>query len=147
MTIRRTLLPALLCAAILAAGAGDASAQVVEGRESEANPASAVFRATLYGTGTGLVLGGAYALVAEDADPGEALRWGTALGAAGGLVVGLVYVATRSDPEGSVDDVGLVQYRAGELGMSPIGLWSSKPRHLPKGVVPALDLTLVGVRF
>lgn len=147
--IRRTLAAALLGAAALA-GADTAAAQVVEERDSEANPAAAVFRATLYGTGTGLVLGGAYALIADDEDTGEILRWGTAAGAAGGLLVGLLYVATRSEPEGSAeeirDDVGLLQVRNGSLALSPTGLLAKTPRDIPRGVVRPLDFNLVGIR-
>jgi hypothetical protein len=147
--IRRTLVAALLGAAALA-GADRAAAQVVEDRDSEANPAAAVFRATLYGVGTGLVLGGAYALVADDANTGEILRWGTAAGAAGGLLVGLLYVATRSEPEGSADeirdDVGLLQVRDGSLALSPMGLLAGTPRDTPRGVTRPLDFNLVAVR-
>jgi hypothetical protein len=126
-------------------GAGHASAQVVEERESEANPASAIFRATLYGAGTGLAVGGAYALIADGDDPstGEILRWGTALGAGAGVVVGLLYVATRSEPEGSVDKIGMLQVEDGELSVSPLGLLSVEPHGMSRG----LDLSLVGVRF
>jgi hypothetical protein len=82
-------------------------AQVVEERESDSNPATAIFKATLAGAGTGLLLGGAYALVASDgADETEdALKWGVAGGAAAGVVVGLIYVALRSQPEGDADVV------------------------------------------
>jgi hypothetical protein len=130
-------------------GASHASAQVVEERESEANPASAIFRATLYGAGTGLAIGGAYALIADGDDPstGEILRWGTALGAGAGVVVGLLYVATRSEPEGSVDKIGMLQVDDGELSMSPLGLLSVEPRRTPPGMSRGLDLSLVGVRF
>lgn len=84
-----------------------ARAQVVETRKSEANPAGVIFKATLYGVGTGLVLGGAYALIEEDddVDTGDALKWGAAIGAAGGLVVGLIYAATRAEPQGSVEEL------------------------------------------
>jgi hypothetical protein len=94
---------------------GSAHAQVVEERKSDANPAGAIFRATLYGVGTGLVLGGAYSLVEDDEDvtTGDALKWGAAIGAAGGLIVGLVYVATRSEPEGTAEEIGLLPPRTG----------------------------------
>jgi hypothetical protein len=130
-------------------GASHASAQVVEERASEANPASAIFRATLYGAGTGLAIGGAYALIADGDDPstGEILRWGTALGAGAGVVVGLLYVATRSEPEGSVDRIGMLEVDHGKLSVSPLGLLSVEARRTPPGVSRGLDLSLVGVRF
>ena len=101
------------------------SAQVVEAREGSTNPAEVLFKSTLFGAGTGLALGGAYVLVADDVDTGEVLRWSTAGGAAGGLLIGLVYMVTRSDPEGSVDE-GAVQLDDNGLRLSVIGALPEK---------------------
>lgn len=96
MKILNPLAAAGLAVALTCGLHGDLSAQVVEERDSEANPAASIFKATLYGAATGLALGGAYALVNDDVDDdggtsdADALRWGTAIGAVGGLVVGLM---------------------------------------------------------
>jgi hypothetical protein len=97
-----------------------ASAQVIETREGDSNPGKVLFLSTLYGAGTGLVLGGAYALVDDDDDPGtgDILQWGVAAGAATGLVVGLIYCATRSEPQGTAEEVGLLRMNGSDVGVS-----------------------------
>ena len=87
---------------------GTASAQVIEEREQgDSNPGKSIFRTTLYGAGTGLVLGGAYALIEDDEDTStvDCLKWGTAIGAATGLVIGIVYVVARPEPKGDIESV------------------------------------------
>jgi len=86
----------------------NANAQVIEERErSASNPGKSIFRTTLYGAGTGLVLGGAYALIEDDEDTStlDCLKWGTAIGAASGLVIGLIYVVARPEPKGDIESV------------------------------------------
>lgn len=97
-----------------------ASAQVVEERRGESNPSVAIFRSTLYGAGTGLVLGGAYALVEddEDLDTVEILQWGVAGGAAAGFLIGLVYVVSRPEPRGDVEEYERFQPGSGEPRLS-----------------------------
>ncbi len=113
---------AAVSAALLAVTTVSAQAQVINKKKSEANPAVAIFKATLYGAGTGLVLGGAYALVENDPDvsTGDALKWGIAGGAVGGALVGLVYVLTRSTAKGSVKEVGDVDEGALTPGLAPV---------------------------
>lgn len=113
-------LHAMLALALVCLFQSEATAQVVESREGDANPAKVIFLATLYGAGTGLALGGAYALIDNGDDPGtgEILRWGTAGGAATGLLIGLVYVMTRSEPEGSADEVGLLELDGTDTGFA-----------------------------
>jgi len=142
MSIRTSLTPALVALTIALASPNGLSAQVVEGRDSEANPASVIFRSTLYGVGTGLVLGGAYALI-DGGSTSEALRWGAASGAAAGLLVGLIYVATRSEPEGSADDVGMLQLADGGLRFSPARMLTTHVRDVPPFPVQQLDVNLV----
>jgi len=147
MNARISLIAAILALSALVGTSDAVSAQVVEGREAEANPASVIFRSTLYGAGTGLALGGAYALIEQgDADTGDILRWGAALGTAGGLLVGLLYVATRSEPEGSADDVGLLQLRDGDLHLSPV-FTTTRFIELPDAHLRTLDVHLVRVGF
>jgi hypothetical protein len=83
-------------------------AQVVEEREkTPSNPGKVIFRTTLYGGATGLVLGGAYALIEDDDDlsTGEILKWGVAGGVAAGFLIGLIYVVARPEPKGDVEDL------------------------------------------
>ncbi len=100
-----TILIALVMACVLQTVAG---AQVIEERKGEANPSTVIFHATLYGAGTGLLLGGAYALVEKDEDltTWEILKWGVAGGTAAGLLIGLIYVVARPEPHGDVEKVG-----------------------------------------
>jgi hypothetical protein len=148
MNTRTWLQPVLMAVALTFGVQGALDAQVVEKRGSEANPAAAMFRATLYGAGTGLALGGAYALVHEGDDPstGEILKWGVAGGAAAGLVVGLVYVATRSEPEGSAEDVGLLQLQNGDLRVAAPGMLRAGSREVPGGRATTLDMNLFAVK-
>jgi hypothetical protein len=145
MNARISLAAAVVAGLALVGPVESASAQVVEGRDAEANPASVIFRATLYGAGTGLALGGAYALIEQgDADTGDILRWGTALGTAGGLLVGLIYVATRSDPEGSVGEAALIQVVDGDVVLSPAFV-GGRSVPLADARVRALEVRLVRV--
>ncbi len=108
MNAKATFWTAVLVLASVTCLSNQAGAQVIEERKGESNPSTVIFRATLYGVGTGLLLGGAYALVENDEDltTGEILRWGAAGGAAAGLLVGLVHVITRPEPKGDVEEVG-----------------------------------------
>ena len=107
MNLRRTFASVAVMLTLSVGMQDSLRAQVVEERESDSNPATAVFKATLAGAGTGLLLGGAWALVASDgADETEdALKWGVAGGAVAGALVGLAYIAFRSQPEGDADVV------------------------------------------
>lgn len=105
-------------ALVLIVGAQDSlRAQVVETRESESNPVVTVFRGTLYGAGTGLLLGGAYALIESDGadETRDILKWGVAGGAIAGAAVGLVYVLLRPQPRGDADVVGMVDASNGRV--------------------------------
>ena len=119
-TLRTFFLHALVALTLVCMFQSEAAAQVVEERKGDANPAKVIFLATLYGAGTGLALGGAYALIEDGDDPstGEVLRWGTAGGAAGGLLIGLVHVMTRSEPQGSAEEVGLLELDGMDAGFA-----------------------------
>jgi hypothetical protein len=112
-------------ALVLIVGAQDSlNAQVVETRESEGNPVVTVFRGSLYGAGTGLVLGGAWALVESDSqdETWDILKWGTAGGAIAGATVGLLYVLFRAQPQGDADVV------------SPAAAFNASNGHVDVGV-------------
>ena len=108
MKMPRSFAAAVLALVLIVSAQDSLRAQVVETRESESNPVVTVFRGTLYGAGTGLVLGGAYALVASDGadETKDILKWGVAGGAIAGAAIGLVYAVTRSEPEGEADVIG-----------------------------------------
>jgi len=149
MTTRLSLGPAVIALALACLFQDSVSAQVVEKREGEANPAAVLFRSTLYGAGTGLVLGGAYALVEEDDDPstGEILKWGTAGGAAAGFLIGLVYVITRSGPEGDAEVTGVLQLERGDLGIAMPTILLAEQRDITGRSSRAAEVNLVKVRF
>lgn len=142
------------CVAIALASLGvtqdGLSAQVVEAREGDSNPSAALFKATLFGAGTGLLVGGAYALM-NDADQDEtidALKWGFVAGVGGGLAIGLIYMAVRDDPEENEEVIGsLLRLEDGSLRVAAprLGLArqiddAGRPRH-------ALRADLLQVRF
>jgi hypothetical protein len=104
-------------ALVLMVGAQDSlRAQVVETRESESNPVVTGFRGSLSGAGTGLVLGGAWALLESDSQDEtlDILKWGTASGAIAGATVGLLYVLFRSQPQGDADVVAPAAFNAAD---------------------------------
>jgi len=89
-------------ALVLMVGAQESlRAQVVETRESEGNPVVTVFRGSLYGAGTGLVLGGAWALLESDSrgETEDILKWSVGVGALAGAAVGALYVLFRENPD------------------------------------------------
>jgi hypothetical protein len=115
MMRKRTSFPVTMVVLALCSSFQGSGAQVIEERSGEANPSTAIFHSTLYGAGTGLLLGGAYALVEDDDDLDaiDILKWGFAGGAATGALVGLVYVVSRPDPEGDAEEVGMIQIENG----------------------------------
>jgi hypothetical protein len=149
MRKRLSLGPAAIALALFCSFQESVSAQVVEKRQGEANPAAVIFRSTLYGAGTGLVLGGAYALIEEDDDPstGEILKWGTAGGAAAGFLIGLVYVITRSEPKGDAEVTGVLQLERGDLGIAVPTILMAEQRDVAGRTARAAEVNLVKVRF
>jgi hypothetical protein len=143
------LLGSALVALIVVGGVQDSlSAQVVEERDSQANPAAAIFRATLFGAGTGLVLGGAYALVETgDASTEDILKWGVAGGAAAGAVVGLLYVLMRSEPEGSADAIGTVDVGTGDFRLGVPSLRVGGVEDVGGRTRPTIEASLLQARF
>ena len=96
----------------------DAQAQVKVIREGEENPVLTVAKSTLWGGLTGLVLGGAIALVAEDNEE-DIVKWSFVAGTFGGFAYGLYHVATRQPPTTSLlemDADGLA------LGIPTVGI-------------------------
>ena len=117
MRLPRSFASAALALVMIVGAQESLRAQVVETRESESNPVVTVFRGTLYGAGTGLLLGGAYALIESDGadETEEILKWGVAGGAIAGAAVGLVYVLLRPQAEGDADVIGMVDASNGQV--------------------------------
>lgn len=141
MDMHRILGVAVLLLVAGATSPASMEAQVVEGREAEANPASVLFRSTLYGAGTGAALGGAYLLIADDPDAGDVMSWSVAGGAAAGLLIGALYAVTRSEPEdgeAALMRFGSAGWRVSVGELVPIG-WGRGPG--------AADLPLVRLTF
>jgi hypothetical protein len=85
----KTVLAVLLLATTLLS----AGAQADEGRE---NSVATVGKSTFYGALTGLLVGGAIALVA-DQNAGEVLKWSFVAGTSAGLIWGVHDASTRAE--------------------------------------------------
>ena len=116
MKLPRSFASAALALVVVVGAQDGLRAQVVETRESEGNPVVTVFRGTVYGAGTGLVLGGAWALIASDSkdETYDILRWGTASGAIVGATAGLIYALSRAQPQGDADVVSPAAFNASD---------------------------------
>jgi len=149
MRTPRTVVAAVIGFALLTVLQNSASAQVVETREGEANPTGVIFRSTLYGAGTGLVLGGAYALVDEGDDPstGSILAWGVAGGAAAGFLIGVIHTLTRSGPEGDAEVTSALQVRDGDTRLAIPGVMLKAQRDPAGNTSRVAEVNLVRVRF
>lgn len=77
------------------------TAQVEVERTGAENPMVVIGKATLYGMGTGVLLGSAYSLASADANFGESVKWGFVAGTGGGFLIGAIYVLTRPAPSQS----------------------------------------------
>jgi hypothetical protein len=123
MKLPKSFTYAALALVLIVSAQDSLSAQVVETRESEGNPVVTVFRGSLYGAGTGLVLGGAWVLLESDSQDEtlDILKWGTAGGAIAGATVGLLYVLFRSQPQGDADVVSPAAFNASD-GRVDVGI-------------------------
>lgn len=144
--MRKWIMVTVLALVLMTVGQQGLAGQVVEGRDAESNPASVIFRSTLYGVGTGVVLAGAYTLISEDDDAWDAFRWGAGGGAVAGLVVGLIYVATRSEPEDDEAGTALIQMSGGSVRVSAREVIQSRVA-LPDRLRSTFDLRLLAIRF
>jgi hypothetical protein len=146
ITIRRYLASALVALAMVAGTRSTVAAQPVDERASQANPAAVIFRASLYGAGTGLVLGSGYALLDQtDASPGALLKWGVAGGVAAGALIGLIYWATRSPPQDSAAEGGVLRVGRDGVAVSvpTLVLTRRDARDARAPTLPSWDVRLV----
>jgi len=126
---------------------GSACAQVTEVRQGESNPSGVLFHSTLYGAGTGLVLGGAYALVKKGDNPstGSILSWSIAGGAALGFLVGVIYLTSRPQPRGlASSEEGS---RPGRLELLAPSISLTEHRKLGGGTSRVMELSLLKTSF
>lgn len=91
----------ILLIVILAFFAVDSRADVDVIRGGEENPMITVAKATFWGGLTGLILGGAIALVADDHED-DIIKWSFVAGVFGGFAFGIYHVATRPSGESSL---------------------------------------------
>ncbi len=84
-----------------------AQVQVVRGGEE--NPMVTIGRSTMYGAGTGLLIGLALSLVVDE-DTDDIMKWSFVGGTFGGLAIGFYHVANRPQPAAA-----LLQFDAGGL--------------------------------
>lgn len=76
-------------------------AQVKVIRGGNENPMVSIAKSTIYGAGTGLIMGLALALVVDE-DTGEIMKWSFVSGTFVGFGVGVYHVANRSGPSSSL---------------------------------------------
>jgi len=74
-----------------------AQAQVTVVRGGAENPMVTIGKSTLYGAGTGLLIGLALTLVV-DGETGDIMKWSFIGGTFGGFAMGLYHVANRPQP-------------------------------------------------
>jgi len=100
----------ILVAIILILGVSQmAEAQTHVVRGGDENPVLTIGKSTLYGAGTGVLLGLALTLVVDE-DTGDVLKWSFVGGTFGGFLIGVYHVATRPSPSSALlqfDETGL----------------------------------------
>ena len=128
MTRRPAIRAAFVAMALIVGASVEATAQRVERREPSMSTTGVLARSTILGAGAGLVLGGTYALVADESDTGEVLRWSLASGAAGGLLYGLI--ETLAGDDDSSDEEGALQLDDDGFRFSMIGMLPEKRRDM-----------------
>ena len=85
--------------------ADDTRADVDVIRRGEENPMLTVAKSTFWGAVTGLVLGGAIALAAQDNEE-DIMRWSIVAGTFVGFAIGIYHVATRPSASNSMIQMG-----------------------------------------
>lgn len=95
------MLRIILTLVIVAVLAPAARADVEVVRKGHENPALVIAKSTLWGGLTGLVLGGAIALVAEDNED-DIIKWSFVAGTFGGFGFGVYHVLTRPQPSSAL---------------------------------------------
>jgi hypothetical protein len=92
---------AVLLCVFLAFFASDARADVDVLRVGDENPVLTIAKATFWGGVTGLLIGGALALIADD-NQEDYIKWGLVVGVFGGCAYGVYHVMSRPSAESSL---------------------------------------------
>jgi hypothetical protein len=97
----------------------EAQAQVQVIRGGNENPMIAIAKSTIYGAGTGLLLGLALTLVVDE-DTGDILKWSFVSGTFVGFGVGVYHVANRPQPSSALqfDGIHLARIRVPETQLA-----------------------------
>lgn len=100
---RRAVVTASLVLLAGALTARPAAAQIIETRDSSANPMVEVFKSTIYGGLAGLMLGGALAWALESDDNADTVRWSFVGGTFLGFGYGIYHVSKRPQPRAALE--------------------------------------------
>ena len=114
--------------------------QVVEQRTGTANPMETIGKSTLYGMGTGILLGTAYSLASNNTKFVDGVKWGFIAGTGGGFIVGAVYVLTRPSPRESA----LLEF--GKSKNIRIA-WPAHRVYLSRGSITGATINLLHIDF
>ncbi len=98
MTTERFAPRVLLIILMILALSTNAMSQVTVVRGGHENPMVTIGKSTLYGAGTGLLIGLALSLALES-DSEEIFRWSFVGGTVAGFAVGVMHVARRPQPQ------------------------------------------------
>lgn len=124
---RRAVVTASLVLLAGALAARPSAAQIVETRDSSANPMVEVFKSTIYGGLAGLMLGSAIALAADNDNNGDTIRWSFVGGTFFGFGYGIYHVSRRPQPRAALEH-------------GPDGWALALPQPVVTGVEPPLRL-------
>lgn len=97
MKLRNGLSILVIALMVIFSFTSETNAQVSVVRGGEENPVITIGKSTLYGAGTGLLLGLALSLVVDE-DTGDVVKWSFVGGTFGGFLLGIYHVASRPGP-------------------------------------------------
>lgn len=109
----RSVRLAFMILLVVMVSANSANAQVQVVRSGQENPVVTIGKSTLYGAGTGLLLGLALSLVVNE-DTGDVVKWSFVTGTFGGFFLGVYHVASRPSASSAMlqfDKGGLAKIR------------------------------------
>lgn len=98
MSFKSAVLLIVVAVLVVFACAPTVQGQVAVVRGGEENPMVTIAKSTLYGAGTGLVVGLALSLVIDEPFE-DVMKWSFVGGTLGGLAIGILHVATRPNPQ------------------------------------------------
>lgn len=132
----RKNLAVLLVATILFNATAQADVSVI--REGQESPMATVGKSTFYGALTGLLLGGAVALVASG-NSGEVMKWSFVAGTSAGFLWGIRHLNTRPKPNSAMLSLK-------SDGSATVALPKPRLRRNEEGAL-GVDMTLFSLTF